>query len=337
MNSSKNILLIYKNQTLSKVFEENLRREGYQVEPFFKEIFIYYQLNFFQKILNIICRSIFKYNNYPLKANQSNFKKLCKNSLKKLEKKHYDFCLVIRGDLIPEFVFSSIRKNCDRVVDFQLDGLSVSSQILDYKKYMDEIFVFDPEDVEKYPDYNLKFLPNCYFGEIDYSNPVEIDLLYIGQYIEKRHQQLYYLHQYLESQNFPYTSYTSLYQGRDFKSLHTNILHHKTPTTYQENINFVKKSKILIDFKREEHNGLSLRFFEAIQFGKKIITNNTSTINYDFYHKNNIFVTDFINLDGLTDFLQKPYYSLPIKIIEKYSFKNWLNTILSTQKNKNDS
>ena len=329
MKTSKKILFIYKNQTLSKVFEENLYKEGYDLEILFKEQFKQFRLTFLQKIINIICRVFFKVNNYPIKADEENFKNFCKKSLKNLPQKKFDYCLIIRGDLIPEFVINHARSISNKMVDFQLDGLSVSSKILDYQKYFDRIFVFDPEDVKRHPSFNLVFLPNCYFGETDFTQPSEIDLLYIGQFIEKRHQQLSSIHNYLESQHMHYSSYTSLYQGRDFIPLHHKVLHHKISTTYQENIDFVKKSKTLIDFKRDEHDGLSLRFFEAIQYGKKIITDNFSVKNYDFYHPNNIFVTNYVNLEGLVDFLQSPYQSLPSELVEKYSFKNWINTILN--------
>jgi hypothetical protein len=43
-----------------------------------------------------------------------------------------------------------------------------------------------------------------------------------------------------------------------------------------------------------------------MQYGKKIITDNFSVKNYDFYHPNNIFVTNYVNLEGLVDFLQSP-------------------------------
>ena len=329
MKTSKKILFIYKNQTLSKVFEENLYKEGYDLEILFKEQFKQFRLTFLQKIINIICRVFFKVNNYPIKADEENFKNFCKKSLKNLPQKKFDYCLVIRGDLIPEFVIKHARSISNKMVDFQLDGLSVSSKILDYQKYFDRIFVFDPEDVKRHPSFNLVFLPNCYFGETDFTQPSEIDLLYIGQFLEKRHQQLFSIHNYLESQQMHYSSYTSLYQGRDFIPLHHKILHHKISTTYQENIDFVKKSKTLIDFKRDEHDGLSLRFFEAMQYGKKIITDNFSVKNYDFYHPNNIFVTNYVNLEGLVDFLQSPYQSLPSELVEKYTFKNWINTILN--------
>ena len=42
-----------------------------------------------------------------------------------------------------------------------------------------------------------------------------------------------------------------------------------------------------------------------MQYGKKIITDNFSVKNYDFYHPNNIFVTNYVNLEGLVDFFYK--------------------------------
>ena len=333
MKTSKKILFIYKNQTLSKVFEENLYKEGYDLEILFKEQFKQFRLTFLQKIINIICRVFFKVNNYPIKAEQYNFKKYCEKSLKNLASKSYDYCLVIRGDLIPEFVIKHARSISNKMVDFQLDGLSVSSKILDYQKYFDRIFVFDPEDVKKYPEAALHFLPNCYFGEPDFSIPSEIDLLYIGQYLDERNVQLKNLHQYLEEHQLSYTSHTSLYRGRCFEPLHPKVLQHKTSTSYEGNLDFVKKSKIIIDFKRKEHNGLSLRFFEAMQYGKKIITDNVSVKNYEFYHPNNIFVTDFVHLDGILEFIQKPYHPLPETLIEQYGFKNWIKVILGKSTN----
>jgi hypothetical protein len=315
------------------VFEENLYKEGYDLEILFKEQFKQFRLTFLQKIINIICRVFFKVNNYPIKADEENFKNFCKKSLKNLPQKKFDYCLIIRGDLIPEFVINHARSISNKMVDFQLDGLSVSSKILDYQKYFDRIFVFDPEDVKKYPEAALHFLPNCYFGEPDFSIPSEIDLLYIGQYLDERNVQLKNLHQYLEEHQLSYTSHTSLYRGRCFEPLHPKVLQHKTSTSYEGNLDFVKKSKIIIDFKRKEHNGLSLRFFEAMQYGKKIITDNVSVKNYEFYHPNNIFVTDFVHLDGILEFIQKPYHPLPETLIEQYGFKNWIKVILGKSTN----
>ncbi len=325
------ILFIYKNKTLAKIFVEHLKKNNYEVYEFFNEDIPLYKISKLQKIENIFHRFLKKDKQYIHKLYNENFNNHCKKKLRQIKKceTKFDYCLVIRGDLIPEFVIKHARSISNKMVDFQLDGLSVSSKILDYQKYYDRIFVFDPDDVKKYPEAALHFLPNCYFGEPDFSIPSEIDLLYIGQYLDERNVQLKNLHQYLEEHQLSYTSHTSLYRGRCFEPLHPNVLQHKTSTSYEGNIDFVKKSRTLIDFKRDEHDGLSLRFFEAMQYGKKIITDNFSVKNYDFYHPNNIFVTNYVNLEGLVDFLQSPYQSLPSELVEKYSFKNWINTILN--------
>lgn len=336
MNTPKKILLLYKNQTLSKVFEENLRQEGYSIEVFFKENFENNQLNLLQKTINIFYRLILKDNSYPLKANEINFRKFCKKSLRKIQGKKFDFCLAIRGDLLPEFVLKSAQKKCNKLIGFQLDGISVSKRILHFRKYFDELFVFDPDDEKKYKEYKLTFLPNCYFGETNFENQETLDFLYIGQFLEERQAKLFSLHHFLKKNNISYTSHTSLYSIRPFIPDHKNILNHNNSTSYLENIEWVKKSKIIIDFKREEHHGLSLRFFEAMQFGKKIITNNPSVRNYDFYHPDNIYITDFKNFEGLKAFIERPHKKIDPKITEKYSFKNWIKTILNEQKKHSD-
>lgn len=89
-------------------------------------------------------------------------------------------------------------------------------------------------------------------------------------------------------------------------------------------MDIVLQSKILVDIKRPSHDGLSFRFFEAIGYDKKIITNNQSVKHYDFYNPNNILITDFENLDGLTEFINTPFIPYSTEYKEKYLFKNWV-------------
>ena len=223
----KKILFIYKNKTLAKKFVEHLKKNNYEVYEFFNEVIPLYNISKLQKLENIFHRFFRKDIQYIHKIYTKNFNNHSQKKLRELKKckTKFDYCLVIRGDLVPEFVINHARSISKKMVDFQLDGLSVSSKILDYQKYFDRIFVFDPEDVKRHRSFNLVFLPNCYFGEPDFSIPSEIDLLYIGQYLDERNVQLKNLHQYLEEHQLSYTSHTSLYRGRDFIPLHHKILH----------------------------------------------------------------------------------------------------------------
>jgi hypothetical protein len=52
------------------------------------------------------------------------------------------------------------------------------------------------------------------------------------------------------------------------------------------------ETKIIIGHVRDNQSGLSYRFFEAMGFQKKIITNNSIVKNYNFYNPNNILVIE---------------------------------------------
>ena len=57
-----------------------------------------------------------------------------------------------------KFVIKYAHSVSTKMVDFQLDGLSVSSKILDYHKYFDDIFVFDEKDRLFYPLHKISFV-----------------------------------------------------------------------------------------------------------------------------------------------------------------------------------
>src|SRR5690606_27309560 len=93
-------------------------------------------------------------------------------------------------------------------------------------------------------------------------------------------------------------------------------------------LRYAFNSKILLDVPTAHHNGLSFRVFEAIGFGKKLITTNKEIKQYDFYHPNNIFVWDDHSQKMLGDFLDAPYLYLATHIKESYSFNNWIKALL---------
>jgi len=76
---------------------------------------------------------------------------------------------------------------------------------------------------------------------------------------------------------------------------------------------------------------LSFRIFEAMAMEKKVITNNQSIKDYDFYDPQNILCLeeDLSNLD--LSFFDTPYKKLSSTIYNKYTLNNWLNTIFNLE------
>lgn len=116
------ILFIYKNQVLGEPFVEQFIKNGYDLEILFKEKLYYNQFSLWQKLMNIFRRNVLKDNSYPITANRINFERYCKRSLRQLRSDHFDYCLVIRGDLVPEFILKKARKISDKMVDFNWTG-----------------------------------------------------------------------------------------------------------------------------------------------------------------------------------------------------------------------
>jgi len=326
------VLFIYKNKNLADQFVKHFKLNDYNIHQFYDEEIPYYQFSKIQKLENIFYRVIKKDTQHIHNINNRNFTNLSTRKLNQLKKQNlkFDFCFVIRGDLVPENVLQYARTISTKMIDYQLDGLSVSSKVLDYDQLFEQIYVFDEQDVRDYPDYNLKSITNCFFEEKCFSKT--IDFSYIGVNTENRSEVLENLFDLIHKINPDFIIDFNLKQN-DYNFIKSNKINMlQESMSYQECLDLSNQSKYLIDIKRAEHNGLSLRFFEALNFKNKIITNNQSVINYDFYHPDNIFITDFKNLEGLEAFISRPYYEIDEAIRSKYNFKNWINNIFKINK-----
>ncbi|HAR72471.1 MAG TPA: hypothetical protein DCR77_03565 [Flavobacteriaceae bacterium] len=293
---------------------------------FYDEPIPYYEFSGLQRLENIYYRVIKKDTQHIHNINNRNFINFTNKKLNSLKNKNlkFDYCFVIRGDLIPEKVLEYARSVSSKMIDYQLDGLSVSEKILEYNKLFDQIYVFDVQDVVNYPNYNLKAITNCFFEEHN-QEKIEWDIYYTGAGLDERVKKIKQLINQLKATDFKLN--INLLRGKDL-ILADNVKFIKHGISYEENILLTKKSNVLLDFKREEHDGLSLRFFEALNFNKKIITDNKAVVKYDFYNPRNIYITDFVNFNGLIEFLEIPYQEIDDLVKQKYNFKNWIQQIL---------
>ena len=325
------VLFIYKNTNLAQQFVKHFRLNGYSLYEFYDAPIPYYEFSGLQRLENIYYRVVKKDIQHIHNINHRNFINLTNRKLKQLQKQNlkFDYCFIIRGDLIPENVLKYARSVSTKMIDYQLDGLAVSEKILEYNSLFNQIYVFDEQDLVDYPDYNLKAITNCFFEE-DNSTEKSIDFSYIGVNTENRFDILSDIYDVLKRINKDFKINFYLKQDEFHAKVSDKLIMLNKPFTYQECLEISNESKILIDLKREEHDGLSLRFFEAMNYNNKIITNNRSVAKYDFYNPNNIFITDFKNLEGLESFIQKPFVKISDEIINQYDFKYWINRIFST-------
>ena len=319
------ILYINKNIELSKPIVDQMIKLGFDVDvlidtvpdPLDNTLLIH-------KFGNIFSRVFLNDKNYFFNKEKQVFRKFAET---KLKKKDYDIAFFIRADMYSENLIKRVKKQTKKMINYQWDGIDIYPRILDYYKYFDRFFVFDNADMRKYKNLNLLPLTNFYYSDRRKNNIAEYDFFYIGVGLDDRIRLIKNIEEFVIANGLRIKAILTIPEFREEEITESVSFQHKG-ISLEENEDFATKAEVVIDFKIDYHTGASFRFFECLNREQKIITNNTEMKNYDFYHPDNIFITDFENFNGLKEFLEKPYHKIDRKIVEKYGIKNWLNYAL---------
>lgn len=285
-----------------------------------------FKVNIWTKYENIFRRIFFKDKTFLHRKYDEYHQKIDINRLKNIIKKHpkIDYILFFRADLYSEEVIKLCRKISKQMISYQFDGMAVGQKILDFQPLFDKIFTFDKNDQLKY-----HFLPltNCWFPNPHTNTQADTDIFYVGTGTPDRIKCATKISEYANKKHLKINlilgvpNHVPIQNKGGIKFIHNGI-------SFEENWKNLMQSKAVLDLKLPHHDGLSFRFFEAIYYKKKIITDNVNVKNYDFYHPDNIFITDYENFSGLKEFLEKPYYEIDEKIVNKYGVENWLKYVL---------
>ncbi len=319
----KKIILINESG-LNEIFTEAFRKEGYDVISILEDSFLY-KKNIWTKLMNIYYRVVLKKNNFYGEDYYNKLNKEVYKRLKKIEIEEVDYTLIFRADYYSSNNIKLLREKSKMLVSYQYDGWELGKGIINHKDYLDRVYFFDKDDISKFGEKSLP-LTNCYFQNNEEISLVDFDLFYLGTGTKDRIKNLKNIYNRLDGKYkikglVTIPKYQKENKWGDVQFSHKGV-------SYKENIVLLKTAKCLIDIKFTYHNGLSFRFFEALHYKKKLITNNESVKKYDFYNPDNIFITNFEDLDGVEEFLEKPYVEVDKNIVDKYGFKNWSRYVL---------
>ena len=184
-----------------------------------------------------------------------------------------------------------------------------------------ELWSYSPEDCKKYGfRYNTPFYFDSVAQEAEKnakrpasSNPV---VFFLGR--EKgRRQELIRLKNQMENAGADVQIHVMQDGSRESRKDEPVI-------PYCRVIENIARCDILLDYTLNPREGLSLRPMEALFWGKKLITNNESIMDYDFFRKESIYV---LGRDerSLKDFFETAYAEPDRKIKEHYLFTQWLS------------
>lgn len=316
---------IYKN--IKHVLEKN----GYEV---FSIIFTHYPEVKKNKLLNFFTKKTNENSSNNVFILRNKNEKQLLNKLEEYPSNYFDISFFIRADFYSLDILSKITSISKYNFSYHWDGLDRFPEIISRIHYFDDFYVYQENDIQKYKDeFNNISLTNSFYFDPEIETPIyseSTDILFIGACKKSRMDDILNCYNSLKKLNLN-TSIHLLYEDDDLMKLYQNtgITFFKKPIDYQETLSMVKSCKVILDILIKEnfdHSGLSLRFFESIKFEKKIITNNTSILKYDFYKPENIFIIGQDDFSMLQAFVNQPYAKLPDSLIEKYSFIKWFES-----------
>jgi hypothetical protein len=194
--------------------------------------------------------------------------------------------------------------------------------------YFDKFFSFEPRDAK---DFNLSFLPNFYYPDAAENSTAkpEYDLTFFASF-DKRFKILLGILRSLKPLHLKTEILILASAGIPAKYRNeTAIQWIRYPLTGYQASKKMRNSRVLLDIVHPGQEGLSFRFFEALNLRKKIITTNQTVTDYDFYKPQNIFVWHPGNTEPPADFFTTPYSDLPEEMVKKYSLSSWIRQIFN--------
>lgn len=261
------------------------------------------------------------------------------NILKLIKNKEFDFLLVNRGEVIPKFFLEKFIKSqpkCERIF-YTWDSFANHSHGLEILKYFHKKFTFDKKDAEKY---NIGFRPLYFtdrYREIYESKTVKkIELLFLGtahsdRYIISNQIAEWCNENKLATFNYYYMQgrlifFYKKYFDQSFKMFDFKKLSFKSLIA-KDIVQLYDQSNVVLDINHPGQSGLTMRTFETIGAGKKLITTNMDIKSYPFYNPKNIFVFDRNEIKLEKDFFFNEYQPLENYLYEKCSIDGWIEDL----------
>ena len=195
--------------------------------------------------------------------------------------RHYDLILIIKGRGIGEKLAADLQLHADRVVGYHFDALAYDRATERWAKGVDRVSTFDYRDAQakNWPLVELFSAQPPPEGD----HPISIGFSAI---VRNHSSRLAYLDAVVRALEIkPEDSFFYIFE-QDVRSLVLNFLKHprlyarwrrhihRSPLAYEEYRRVLATSDFTIDYAHDKQTGLTMRSFEALASGAKLITNN---------------------------------------------------------------
>lgn len=261
----------------------------------------------------------------------------------KIKDEKYDYFLLIKGESIP-FAFLELFKKhhpYTQRIFYMYDTVEEYPRCKELIPYFNKSITFEPADAKAY---SLLFRPLFYLNDYQ-QNQDHVAPIYDVVFIGTAHSDRYsigeevnkicskmglktYLYYYSPSKIVYY--FLRLFDENlkkfDVKKLSFKKLRHPEISEIYQN------SFSVLDINKPFQFGLSMRTFEALASGKKILTTNQEIKHYPIYNPQNIWVIDRNNIELHPDFFKSNFAPLASKDLYKMSLDSWIEDVFLKDK-----
>ncbi len=293
-----------------------LKLQGNEVTFIDSDKIKYVYKNKKERIVNFFNKLLFNKN---IKKNYRNNKIL--EIIHQLPKQ--DCILIVNPYQFHADIVNLLREKAQFYIAHNYDSLTRIPLPINYKQLFDKVYSFDIEDVKS--NHDLGFLTNFIYLDKEVNEDCKNKTFMILSKSIEREKILSEIADFFDEKGI--ANYEFIVAYPEFKNGNKNIQLINHHIDLELVIDKMKNSEILIDLVRPKQTGLSFRIFEAMALHKKIITNNQTITQYDFYNPNNILVIDNQDVKLPDDFLNSKYEEIPAEIYQKYTLKHWVQTV----------
>ena len=253
-------------------------------------------------------------------------------------KEQIDTVVVIHGDALDESIIEEIRsKNPEcRFILYQWDSTKNNPSAIKLAPKFDSVLTFDKGDADKYGwTYRPLFFIQSLIGQ---EKVKKYDYSFIGLLHSKRVQILHSAKKecnrlglrffyYLYSVGLVFFRHKFIQRDPEYINVDRRDVSFR-PLSLEESYKIYGQSKAIIDFSHPGQQGLTMRTIECLGQECKLITNNKSILQEEFYNPENIYVYSDDKLVIPEDFLNKPYIRPSEDIYRKYSLSEWVDDLV---------
>lgn len=262
-----------------------------------------------------------------------------KRIFQEIRNKRYDYFFLIKGEATPSFFLESIRETNPEIemIYYNFDPLTEYPELIDHLKYFDKKFTFEYRDSVTY---NMNFRPLFYLDEYKNLNQLSVAPIYDMVFIGSAHTDRYIVGEKIRAvaDKLKLNSYFYYYAMgkiafRLKKIIDKNLKQFDLAKVsfeklnHQQIIDFYRKTKSVIDINKPFQNGLTIRTFEVLASGRKLITTNSDIINYPFYSPDNVLVIDRENIQLDPDFFKTDGKEIDQSILYKMSLNSFIECL----------